>query len=102
EALYYASIHPLQPARSLTEAEIIQLHAGIVSVLTKGIEYGGTTFSGYRGLRGELGRNYEHLQAYHKAGDIKLCVRCHSQIATQVVAQRTAHFCPNCQRLRLG
>jgi formamidopyrimidine-DNA glycosylase len=101
EALYSASIHPLRPANSLTEAEIIQLHAGIVSVLTKGIEYGGTTFSGYRGLRGELGQNYEHLRAYHKAGEIKLCLRCHSQIATQVIAQRTAHFCPNCQRLTL-
>ncbi len=99
EALYYASIHPLRPANTLSEVELTQLHAGIVSVLTKGIEYGGTTFSGYRGLRGELGENYEHLKAYFKAGDIKLCTRCGSQAVSQVIAQRTAHFCPQCQRL---
>lgn len=99
EALYYARIHPLRPANTLREDELTQLHAGIVSVLTKGIEYGGTTFSGYRGLRGELGENYEHLQAYFKAGDVKLCKRCGSQIVSQVIAQRTAHFCPQCQRL---
>jgi formamidopyrimidine-DNA glycosylase len=98
EALFYARIHPLRPANSLTEAELTELHAGIVSVLTKGIEYGGTTFSGYRGLRGELGENYDHLKAYYKAGDIKMCVRCGSQIISQVIAQRTAHFCPNCQQ----
>jgi formamidopyrimidine-DNA glycosylase len=100
EALFYASIHPLRPANTLTENELIELHAGIVSVLTAGIEYGGTTFSGYRGLRGELGENYAHLKAYHKAGDTKHCVRCGGAIASQVIAQRTAHFCPNCQQLK--
>ena len=99
EALFYARIHPLRPANSLTEIELSELHAGIVSVLTMGIEHGGTTFSGYRGLRGELGENYDHLKAYYKAGDIKLCARCESQIISQVIAQRTAHFCPTCQQL---
>lgn len=99
EALYYASVHPLRPVNSLTEAELKQLHVGIVSVLTNGIEYGGTTFSGYRGLRGELGENYQHLKAYYKAGDVKLCPRCNQQIVSQVIAQRTAHFCPQCQTL---
>lgn len=99
EALYYACIHPLRPANALTEAELVQLHAGIVSVLAMGIEYGGTTFSGYRGLQGELGENYDHLKAYYKAGDVKLCSRCGGLMNSQVIAQRTAHFCPVCQRL---
>ncbi|HEY0753263.1 MAG TPA: bifunctional DNA-formamidopyrimidine glycosylase/DNA-(apurinic or apyrimidinic site) lyase [Ktedonobacteraceae bacterium] len=101
EALYYARVHPLRPANSLSATELSELHAGIVSVLTKGIEYGGTTFSGYRGLRGEIGENYEHLQAYYKVGDVKICARCEGQITSRVIAQRTAHFCPNCQRLTL-
>ena len=101
EALYYARIHPLRPANSLTDTELVELHAGIVSVLTMGIEYGGTTFNGYRGLRGELGANYDHLKAYHRAGESKLCAHCGGQITNQVIAQRTAHFCPNCQRATL-
>jgi formamidopyrimidine-DNA glycosylase len=102
EALFYARIHPLRQANSLTQAELSELHTGIVSVLSMGIEHGGTTFSGYRGLRGELGENYDHLKAYYKAGDIKLCARCGSQITSQVIAQRTAHFCPLCQQLTLA
>ena len=43
EALYYASIHPLRRANSLTPAEVHLLHEGIVSVLTLGIEHGGTS-----------------------------------------------------------
>ena len=97
EALFYARVHPLRPANSLTSAELRELHAGIVSVLGTAIEYGGTTFSGYRGLQGELGENYDHLKAYFKAGDTKICSRCGSQIISQVIAQRTAHFCPTCQ-----
>jgi formamidopyrimidine-DNA glycosylase len=99
EALFLASIHPLRPANSLSTDELTHLHEAIVSVLTMGIEHGGTTFSGYRGLRGELGENYDHLRAYHKAGESKYCTRCGGQIATLVIAQRTAHFCPTCQRL---
>ena len=41
EALYYASIHPLRRAASLTIDEIQKLHEGIVAVLTRGIEHGG-------------------------------------------------------------
>ncbi|MGH2509745.1 MAG: zinc finger domain-containing protein, partial [Ktedonobacteraceae bacterium] len=98
QVLYYASVHPLRPVNSLTDTELTQIHAGIVSVLAASIEYGGTTFSGYRGLRGEAGENYEHLKAYHKAGEVKLCTRCGSPIASQVIAQRTAHFCSQCQK----
>ena len=98
EALFFARIHPLRPASSLSETELRDLHAGIVEVLTRGIDYGGTTFSGYRGLRGEVGENYEHLKAYFKAGDTKHCERCGAQIVSLVIAQRTAHFCPDCQQ----
>lgn len=99
EALFLARIHPLRPANSLSAEELSWLHTAIVSVLSMAIEYGGTTFSGYRGLQGELGENYDHLKAYYKAGDVKHCFRCGGPIASQVIAQRTAHFCPQCQTL---
>jgi formamidopyrimidine-DNA glycosylase len=99
EALYYASIHPLRRANSLTTAEIQKLHAGIVAVLTRGIEHGGTSFSGYRDLQGEAGNNYDHLQVYHRHGTVKICARCGTTIERIVIAQRSAHFCPTCQKL---
>jgi formamidopyrimidine-DNA glycosylase len=99
EALYYASIHPLRQADSLTAGEIRQLHAGIVAVLTMGIEHGGTSFSGYRDLRGDAGNNYDHLRVYSRHGTSKICERCGTPIERKVIVQRTAHFCPGCQKL---
>jgi formamidopyrimidine-DNA glycosylase len=97
EALYYACIHPLRRANSLTPTELQLLHKGIVSVLTLGIEHGGTSFSEYRDLWGEAGDNYNHVSVYHQQG--KPCPRCGTPIERIVVAQRSTHFCPNCQKL---
>ena len=97
EALFYAAIHPLRRAGSLTPREVYLLHQGIVSVLTLGIEHGGTSFNDYRDLWGEAGDNYNHVRVYHQHG--KPCVRCGTSIERITVAQRSTHFCPGCQKL---
>ncbi len=97
EALYYAYIHPLRRANSLTPAEIQLLYEAIVSVLILGIEHGGTSFSEYRDLWGEAGDNYNHVRVYHQQG--KPCMRCGTPIERIVVSQRSTHFCPACQKL---
>ncbi len=97
EALYYAFIHPLRSANSLTPLEVQRLHEGIVSVLTLGIVHGGTSFSEYRDLWGEAGDNYNHVRVYRQQG--KPCTRCGTPIERIVVAQRSTHFCPGCQKL---
>ena len=97
EALYYAFIHPLRRADSLTPTEVQLLHEGIVAVLKLGIEHGGTSFSEYRDLWGESGDNYNHVRVYHQQG--KPCKRCGTPIERIVVAQRSTHFCPKCQKL---
>lgn len=97
EALFYAFIHPLRPAQSLSMDEIRLLYEGIVSVLTLGIEHGGTSFSEYRDLWGEAGDNYNHVRAYQQNG--KPCTRCGTIIERIVVGQRSTHYCPTCQKL---
>lgn len=97
EALYYASIHPLRPARSLSADEVRLLREGVVAVLTLGIEHGGTSFSEYRDLWGEAGDNYNHVRVYQQDG--KPCARCGTVITRIVVGQRGTHYCPTCQKL---
>ncbi len=96
EALYYACLHPARRADSLTPSEIRTLHEGIVTVLTLGIEHGGTSFNDYRDLWGQAGQNYNHVRVYRQEG--KPCGRCHTLIERIVIAQRSTHFCPHCQR----
>ncbi len=96
EALFYAGIHPSRRSDSLVSDEIQLLHEGIVTVLTRGIEHGGTSFNDYRDLWGEAGDNYNHVSVYHQEG--RPCKRCGTLIERMVIAQRSAHFCPNCQQ----
>ena len=97
EALFYAQVHPLRRADSLGTHEVQQLHAGIVTVLASSIEHGGTSFNDYRDLWGEAGENYNHVRVYQQAG--KPCPRCETLIERIVIAQRSSHYCPTCQRL---
>jgi formamidopyrimidine-DNA glycosylase len=97
EALFYAGIHPLRRADSLSAREVETLHQGIVTVLTLGIEHGGTSFNDYRDLWGAIGSNFNHMRVYQQNG--KPCVRCGTLIERMVIAQRSAHFCPGCQTL---
>lgn len=99
EALYDARIHPLRPANSLSREEIEQLHHGIVRALLGGIAHGGTSFNDYRDLWGEAGENYNHVRVYQREG--QPCERCGTLIERRVIAQRSAHFCPTCQKLTL-
>ncbi len=97
EALFYAHIHPLRRANSLSASEIDALREGIVSVLALGIEHGGTSFSDYRDLAGNAGNNFDHVRVFQQDG--KPCVRCGTLIERRVIAQRSTHFCPTCQLL---
>lgn len=96
EALYDARIHPLRPANTLSGEEIERLHRGIIRALLGGIAHGGTSFNDYRDLWGEAGENYNHVRVYQREG--QPCERCGATIERIVIAQRSAHFCPTCQR----
>ncbi len=100
EALYDARIHPLRPSNSLTPEEIERLHHSIVRALIGGITHGGTSFNDYRDLWGEAGDNYNHVRVYQREG--QPCARCGTPIERVVIGQRSAHFCPACQKLTLG
>jgi formamidopyrimidine-DNA glycosylase len=100
EALYDARIHPLRPANSLSPEEIERLHHGIVRALIGGIAHGGTSFNDYRDLWGEAGENYNHVRVYQREG--QPCERCGTPIERIVIGQRSAHFCPTCQKLTSG
>ncbi len=95
EALHRAQIHPRRPAGSLSEAEVLALHAAMREVLQKGIHNSGTTLRDYVNAYGQEGRNQEHLNVYQRTG--LPCHRCGTGVSRIVVAGRGTHFCPDCQ-----
>jgi formamidopyrimidine-DNA glycosylase len=96
EALWMSRLHPLRTADSLDEDEVAALHASIIAALDQGIQRRGTTLVNYRDASGASGENQDYLNAYGRTG--APCPRCGTPIERIIVAQRSTHLCPTCQR----
>lgn len=95
EALFLAGVHPLRSGASLTQDEIGRLHGAIRQVLAESIAQRGTMLRDYRTPYGADGAYKNHLRVYGQPG--RPCPRCGTPIERSRVAQRSSHFCPQCQ-----
>jgi formamidopyrimidine-DNA glycosylase len=95
EALWYARIHPLEPAGELDEAEVAALRTGIRKALRLGIRRQGATLRDYRGADGERGGMQHEFRVYGREGEP--CERCGTPIAKTRAAGRGTWYCPSCQ-----
>ncbi len=103
EILHVAGIHPGQPARTLTDAQIARLHSATLHVLHEAIRYEGSTLADgtYRNALNKAGGYQNQHRVYAKAGHP--CATCgQAEIERSVQAQRSTFHCPSCQRLPRG
>ncbi|MGD2120972.1 MAG: bifunctional DNA-formamidopyrimidine glycosylase/DNA-(apurinic or apyrimidinic site) lyase [Gemmatimonadota bacterium] len=96
EALFRAGIHPQRAARCLSRKEAERLLDSLRDVLSEAIEARGTTLRDYRTASGDLGGFGPALEAYGRDGEP--CVRCNTPIQRVVFGNRSAFFCPECQK----
>jgi formamidopyrimidine-DNA glycosylase len=96
EALFRSGIHPRTNSARLGPTRAGRLHKAIQNVLTDAIAQGGSTVANYVNSEGTQG--YFQLQTfvYGKTGEP--CRKCGSPIRRTIVASRSTHFCPKCQR----
>ncbi len=93
EALNLARLHPLMLSNQVSAADAERLWRAIRAVIEEGIQRNGASIDWvYRG--GEF-QNY--FRVYQRTG--QPCRECGEAIQRIVIGQRSAHFCPNCQRL---
>lgn len=97
EALWEAKIHPGKSIAKLNEKELKSLYRAIKKVLELGIKLGGESFSDYRKPDGTKGNFDARRKAYRREG--QKCKRCDAKIKRIRVGQRSAFFCPVCQKL---
>ncbi len=97
EALWYAEIHPLSISNQVPKRKVLKLREGIIKVLSKSIEHGGTTIRDYTYDFSYVGNYALELNVFGKQG--LPCVRCKARIIKTKVAQRGTHYCPKCQKV---
>ena len=96
ESLFAAGIHPLASAAKISAPRAARLHQAIREILTAAIEAGGSSISDYVDAEGRKGWFQVSHRVYGREGEP--CVTCATPIRRILVAQRSSHFCPKCQK----
>jgi formamidopyrimidine-DNA glycosylase len=96
EALFLAGVRPRRAARRVTRAECEALADALRRVMLRSIETGGSSISDYVAPDGADGAYQDERRVYARAGEP--CRACGRLIRRIVIGQRSAHYCPRCQR----
>src|SRR5580698_11145182 len=96
ESLFRAKVRPRRRASSLTRAEFHKLHKGLQQVLREAIKAGGSSVSDYVDAEGREG--FFQLKHYVYGREGKPCRVCKTPIKRVIIAGRSSHYCPHCQK----
>jgi formamidopyrimidine-DNA glycosylase len=96
EALFRAGIHPFRSVARIGRERWELLAAAVVAVLEDAIRQGGTTLNDFRDGAGNAGEFQVDLAVYGRE-DLP-CPRCGTLIRRRVRSNRSAFYCPACQR----
>jgi formamidopyrimidine-DNA glycosylase len=96
EALFLAAVRPRRRAGRVTREECERIAGGVRQVMLRSIETGGSSISDYVAPDGSDGAYQDERHVYARTGEP--CSVCGSAIRRSVLGQRSAHWCPSCQR----
>lgn len=96
EALFVAAILPDRPVATLAMDERARLFRAVRFVLRRAVRYRGTSDGDFRDTDGLPGGFQRHLGVYGREG--KPCPACGTMIRRIKIGQRSAFFCPRCQK----
>jgi formamidopyrimidine-DNA glycosylase len=96
ESLFRSGVRPRRRAVSLTRKELVLLYAAVQEVLKEAIALGGSSVSDYVDADGEEGFFQLQHRVYGREGEP--CLVCKTPIKRVVIAGRSSHYCPKCQK----
>jgi formamidopyrimidine-DNA glycosylase len=96
EALFFAGVRPTRTARRVTRGECDAIVKEARRVLRRAIVAGGSSIDDFVRPDGSDGEYQKERRVYAREGEA--CSRCSATILRTVIGQRSAHFCPGCQK----
>lgn len=96
ESLFRAGIRPRRQAASVTGEQLGKLFVAIKEVLKEAIKLGGSSISDYVDADGEEGFFQLQHRVYGREGEP--CLFCKTPVKRVVIAGRSSHYCPKCQK----
>lgn len=96
EILFEAGILPDRTVGKVSKKERKLVFDSIKKILEKAIKLRGTSDSDYRDTSGAPGNFQKVLKVYQRAG--KKCQKCGTIVERKKMGQRSAFYCPKCQK----
>jgi len=96
ESLFRAGLRPRRRAASLTREDLKRLYVNLKEVLKEAIALGGSSVADYVDADGEEGFFQLQHRVYGREGEP--CLTCKTLIKRVVIAGRSSHYCPKCQK----
>jgi formamidopyrimidine-DNA glycosylase len=96
EALFLAGVSPRRAARRVDAAACAAIIAAAQKVMRRSIQTGGSSISDYVNPDGSDGGYQNERRVYGREDEP--CPTCGTAIRRVVIAQRSSHFCPACQK----
>jgi formamidopyrimidine-DNA glycosylase len=96
ESLFRAGVRPRRRASTIARDRLAKLFGAIKEVLQEAIALGGSSISDYVDADGEAGFFQLQHRVYGREGEP--CLVCKTPIKRIVIAGRSSHYCPKCQK----
>jgi formamidopyrimidine-DNA glycosylase len=96
ESLFRAGIRPGRRTSTINRDQLTKLLASVQEVLREAIALGGSSISDYVDADGEEGFFQLQHRVYGREGEP--CLVCKTPIKRIVIAGRSSHYCPKCQK----
>ena len=96
ESLFRTGIRPRRRVATLTREQLLRLRRSVQEVLREAIALGGSSISDYVDADGEEGFFQLQHRVYGREGEP--CLVCHTPVKRVVIAGRSSHYCPHCQK----
>jgi formamidopyrimidine-DNA glycosylase len=98
ESLFAARLHPKQRVERLSRQRLLDYYEALVKILNNAIELGGSSISDFVGVTNAFGEFQLEHRVYGRAGEECRRRGCAGIIRRVIIASRSTHFCPRCQR----
>lgn len=96
ESLFRVGLRPRRRASTITRDQLAKLLLAVKEVLKEAIALGGSSISDYVDADGEEGFFQLQHRVYGREGEP--CLVCKTPIKRVVIAGRSSHYCPKCQK----
>jgi formamidopyrimidine-DNA glycosylase len=96
EGLFLAGVRPTRAANKVAREACRAIVEACNRVMLRSIETGGSSISDYVRPGGQDGGYQDERKVYAREGEP--CTVCRTKIKRVVLGQRSAHYCPKCQK----